>query len=125
MSVLIIDDAITAQTMTLSYLKALGFRHLRCARHGHEALGILRDEGFFDLILLDWNMPCMDGLEFMRVFQSWPGADQSKVLMMTTEIETERVREALEVGVHEYLMKPFDLGLLHSKLMIMGVKLLI
>ena len=61
-----------------------------------------------DAILLDWSMPVMDGLEFLRRLRAEPGGDAPKVVFCTVENDLERIREALDAGADEYIMKPFD-----------------
>lgn len=74
-----------------------------------------------EVILLDWNMPVMDGLTFLRRLRSQPGGDLPKVLVCTIETNAGRIAEALEAGADEYVMKPFDGEILESKLAEAGV----
>ena len=72
-------------------------------------------------MLLDWNMPVMDGFEFMTHLRQLPGGDQPKVVFCTTENGMAYIRAAIEAGADEYVMKPFDRETLESKLQIVGV----
>jgi two-component system chemotaxis response regulator CheY len=74
-----------------------------------------------DVILLDWNMPVMGGMEFLRTLRQSGGEAQPKVVFCTTENDIAHIRAAIEAGADEYVMKPFDRETLHSKLQIVGV----
>ncbi len=74
-----------------------------------------------DLIVLDWNMPVMDGLTFLKRLRSQPGGDACKVLFCSIETEASRIAEALSAGADEYVMKPFDGEILASKLAEVGL----
>jgi two-component system chemotaxis response regulator CheY len=69
-----------------------------------------------DAILLDWNMPVMSGIEFVRVLRRMPGGAAPVVVFCTTEKKIEQIEEALAAGANEYIMKPFDVGILEAKL---------
>ena len=73
------------------------------------------------VILLDWRMPVMDGLTFLRALRQAPGGNGPKVLLCTVETTAERIREALEAGADEYVMKPFDADILEARLIEAGV----
>lgn len=68
-----------------------------------------------DAILLDWNMPVMNGIEFLRALRQMPGGDKPVVVFCTTENEMSRIQEALMAGANEYIMKPFDSDIIQSK----------
>ena len=74
-----------------------------------------------DVILLDWNMPVMDGLTFLRRLRGLPGGERPKVLFCTIETRADRIAEALSAGADDYVMKPFDGQILESKLAEAGV----
>jgi two-component system chemotaxis response regulator CheY len=69
-----------------------------------------------DAILLDWNMPIMNGMEFLRSLRAMEGGATPTVILCTTESDVEHIREAIETGADEYLMKPFDAEILRAKL---------
>ena len=74
-----------------------------------------------DVILLDWNMPVMSGMEFLKVLRGTPQASQPKVVFCTTENDMAHIRAAIAAGADEYVMKPFDRETLQAKLQIVGV----
>jgi two-component system chemotaxis response regulator CheY len=74
-----------------------------------------------NLVLLDWNMPDMNGLEFLKQLRSDPSFSQIKIIMCTTENEIEKIQEALESGADEFIMKPFDADLIKDKLLQTGI----
>lgn len=73
-----------------------------------------------DLILLDWNMPVMDGLTFLKKLRNSGLEPQPKVLICTTETDLSKIATAIQAGADEYIMKPFDQDILESKLKILG-----
>jgi two-component system chemotaxis response regulator CheY len=74
-----------------------------------------------DAVLLDWNMPVMSGIEFLRALRKAPGGDAPIVILCTTENDVNHIREAIEAGANEYIMKPFDQSILESKLAQVGL----
>lgn len=74
-----------------------------------------------DAILLDWNMPNMNGIEFLRLLRKMPGGDKPKVLFCTTEADLNHIKEALAAGANEYIMKPFDSDIIQTKLSQVGI----
>ena len=74
-----------------------------------------------DAILLDWNMPVMDGLEFLAQLRSMPSGTKPKVIFCTTENEVAQITRAIAAGADEYIMKPFDKEIVHSKLVEVGL----
>ena len=74
-----------------------------------------------DVILLDWNMPVMSGMEFLRALRQAEHRAQPKVVFCTTENDIAHIRAAIDAGADEYVMKPFDRETLQSKLQIVGV----
>jgi two-component system chemotaxis response regulator CheY len=90
------------------------------AGDGQAGLDQVRAGTWFDLALLDWNMPVMDGLEMLKQLRA-EGFSEMKVLMVTTEAENEFIIRALDAGADEYLMKPFDDQALCEKLAMLGL----
>lgn len=121
MQVLIVDDDIVSRMLSKSFLKNLGFTEINEALDGEEALTKLNSLNDLGLILLDWNMPRMDGLEFIQSLRSQSEWVDLPVLMMTAENQQTKINEALMAGVSEYIMKPFSLDMLVDKLTILGV----
>jgi len=72
------------------------------------------------IILLDWYMPVMNGLEFIKALRASPGGDAPKIIFCTTENNPERIMEAVTAGANEFVMKPFDAEILKDKLSIVG-----
>jgi two-component system, chemotaxis family, chemotaxis protein CheY len=106
MKILLIDDSRTMRSIQKNVLKALGEYECAEAGDGIEGLtAIAACGGHFDLILVDWNMPKMDGLTFVKTLR-----DKDKVtpvIMVTTEAEKVRIIEAVKAGVSNYVIKPF------------------
>ena len=120
MKALVVDDSRSMRAILSKQLKELGFQVAE-APGGVEALRILNEQGAFDLVLLDWNMPEMDGREVLTVIRSESKYASTRVMMVTTESEMSQVSVALEAGANEYLMKPFDRDSLVEKLVLLGL----
>ena len=84
------------------------------AENGLEALNLCR-ANMPEVILLDWNMPVMDGLTFLKTLRQEPGGDKPVVLFCTSERDVLKIIEALNAGANEYIMKPFDSDIINSK----------
>ena len=74
-----------------------------------------------DVILLDWNMPVMDGIDFLRELRNLPGGDIPKVIFCTTENDIESIQKAIDAGANEYIMKPFDSEIIQAKFAQVGL----
>lgn len=120
MKALVVDDSRSMRAILSKQLKELGFV-VDEAQSGQEALARLHADGPADLVLLDWNMPGMDGREVLEVIRSVPRYRDVRVMMVTTESEMSQVAVALEAGANEYLMKPFDRESLVEKLVLLGL----
>ena len=116
---LIVDDSRIIRKVARRIVEELGFE-VDEAADGAEALAYCATTSP-EVILLDWNMPVMDGLTFRRRLRAQPGGDRPKVLFCTIETEVDRIQEALDAGADEYVMKPFDGEILESKLAEAGV----
>ena len=119
MRALIVDDS----RFVRGYLRGmLEERGIACdeAADGRAALELLHGDLSFDLALVDWNMPVMNGLEMLRQLRA-DGFMDLKVMMVTTEAENDYIVRALEAGANEYLMKPFDDQALDEKLTMLGL----
>ena len=90
------------------------------AKTGREALLMLYKLGTVDLVMIDWNMPEMDGFELLRHIRNDVAFDEVRLMMVTTESELANVDVALKAGANEYLMKPFDRDALLEKLLLLG-----
>ena len=115
---LIVDDSAAIRKVTRIILEGLGF-DVAEACDGQEALTWCRAT-MPDIILLDWNMPVMSGIEFLPQLRQEPKGDGPKVLFCTVENDVAHIRQALEAGADEYIMKPFDAEIIHSKLAEVG-----
>lgn len=99
-------------------LERLGYEVAE-AENGEEALGRCK-AAMPDVILLDWNMPVMSGIEFIKVLRQRGHGDQPKVVFCTTENDIAHIRAAIDAGADEYVMKPFDRETLQIKLQLVG-----
>lgn len=116
---LVVDDSKIVRQICTAILKELGFTAVE-AENGREALEYCRSAKP-SVILLDWNMPVMDGLEFLKRFRALPDQDQTRVIVCTTENDVEKIEVALSAGADEYIMKPFDADIIRSKLQQVGL----
>src|SRR5262245_59593006 len=120
MPVLVTDDARTVRTIIGKILRDEGMEVVE-AENGREGLEQLREAHDVQLVLVDWNMPEMNGLEFIKAVRSQRAYDPVRILMVTTETEQEQVIRALEAGANEYLMKPFTKEILVAKLSLLAM----
>ena len=116
---LIVDDSRVIRKVSRHILETLGLTADE-AVNGSEALDRC-GETMPDVILLDWNMPVMSGIEFITRLRETPGGDRPKVVFCTTENDVAHIREAIEAGADEYVMKPFDHETLQIKLQLVGM----
>ena len=120
MRALVIDDSRAIRVILGQILKALKFE-VHNAEHGLEALEKLKETGPVDLALVDWNMPEMNGYEFVCAVRKDDQYNGMRLMMVTTETEMAQVVKALEAGADEYVMKPFTKEMIVEKLTIMGL----
>ena len=120
MKALIIDDSRAMRLILARRLRALGFETLE-AGTGREGLDCLEAAGAIDLALVDWNMPGMSGLDFVRAVRAVPAYAGMRLMMVTTETAMEQIGLALESGADEYLMKPFTSEMITEKLQLLGL----
>jgi len=118
-SCLVVDDSKVIRKVARHILERLNFQ-VDEAGDGQEALTYCRASSP-DVILLDWNMPVMSGMEFLRMLGEENLPRRPKVVFCTTENGTGHIRAAIDAGADEYVMKPFDRDTLESKLQIVGV----
>jgi two-component system chemotaxis response regulator CheY len=118
MRALVVDDSTAIRLYLRKILVPLGFEVLE-ARNGREALERLREQQV-DLVLLDWNMPVMSGMEMLRLLRSNPETGSPCVMVITTETELQEVLRALDNGANEYVMKPFTPEIILDKLALLG-----
>src|SRR5687767_10108096 len=118
-SCLVVDDSKVIRKVARHILETLNFTVAE-AEDGREALSACATQ-MPDVILLDWNMPVMSGMEFLRALRQSDWSDQPKVVFCTTENDIAHIRAAIAAGADEYVMKPFDRETLHAKLQIVGI----
>lgn len=115
MRAIVIDDSRAMRMILRNVLSELGHESVE-ATNGQEGLDTVQSQGPFELALVDWNMPIMNGYDFVKAVRSNPAFQAMKIVMVTTEIETSQVTKALEAGANEYVMKPFTKDALKDKL---------
>jgi two-component system, chemotaxis family, chemotaxis protein CheY len=120
MRALVIDDSRTVRIIIGQILRELGMDVLE-AGNGSEALEQIKHNPDVDLMLVDWNMPEMNGIDFVRAVRSQRAFDPARILMVTSEAQSDRVTEAINAGANEYLMKPFSKDVLIAKLCLLDV----
>jgi len=120
MQALVIDDSRATRRIVGLYLKELGFDILE-AEDGQQALDALVEHGLPDVVMVDWNMPVMNGLDFIKAVRSDKANRDLPIIMLTTETEMERMALAFLAGVNEYIMKPFSRTMIEEKLSILGI----
>lgn len=118
-SCLVVDDSRVIRTVARRILEELEFG-VREAADGQEAIQACREE-MPDAILLDWNMPVMNGIEFLRVLRKEKKGGEPIVVFCTTENDLKHITEAMQAGANEYIMKPFDREILESKFSEVGL----
>jgi two-component system, chemotaxis family, chemotaxis protein CheY len=118
-SCLIVDDSKVVRKLERRIMEDLGFS-ISEAEDGQKAQEHCQGQ-MPELILLDWHMPVMNGLEFIKVLRAMPGGDQPKVIFCTTESEMSNIMQAIAAGANEYVMKPFDADIIKGKLQQIGM----
>lgn len=116
---LVVDDSRVIRKVARRMLEEIGFT-VDEAGDGQQALERCA-QALPQFILLDWNMPVMNGLDFLKALRQTPGGDGPVVVFCTTENDIEHIQAALEAGASEYIMKPFDREILEAKLASVGV----
>ncbi|MDA8026326.1 MAG: response regulator [Actinomycetota bacterium] len=117
---MVIDDSSATRMILARILGELGYT-VEKAENGADALHKLSKMSRPELILIDWNMPVMNGYEFLVKARSMPEYDDVTMMMVTTETEIEQVLKALEAGANEYVMKPFTKDIIDEKLSLLGL----
>jgi len=118
-SCLVVDDSRVVRKVARKILEDLSF-DIHEAEDGQQAIDFC-SERMPDGILLDWNMPVMNGLEFLQKLRTLAGGDQPRVVFCTTEAELGHIQQALAAGANEYIMKPFDGEIIESKFAQVGL----
>ena len=115
MDVLIVDDASSMRRIIRGLLKELGFKHMREAENGQLAMDELKNKKA-DFVVSDWNMPVMTGIDLLRAIRADEVLKTIPVLMVTAEAKQENILEAVQAGVSNYIVKPFNAATLQEKL---------
>jgi two-component system chemotaxis response regulator CheY len=116
---LVVDDSRVIRKVARRILEDLSFEILE-AGDGEEALNHCR-AAMPEAILLDWNMPVMNGIDFLRALRKEPGGDKPVVVFCTTENDLNHIVEAMDAGANEYIMKPFDGDIIEAKFSEVGL----
>ena len=116
LKVLVVDDMSTMRRIIKNVLKQIGFSDLIEAENGQDALNKLKTDGGFGLVVSDWNMPVMPGIDFLRAVRADPDFKHLPFLMVTAEAQKENIIEAVQAGVSNYVVKPFTAEALKEKL---------
>lgn len=117
---LVVDDSRAMRTIIRKILERFGYQVAE-AEHGAAALALLADGPPPDVALVDWNMPVVNGLDFVHAVRAESRYAAMRIMMVTSETELDQVARALGAGADEYLMKPFTPDLLRDKLQLLGV----
>lgn len=118
-SCLIVDDSKVVRTLEKRIMADFGYE-IAEAEDGQQAADYCKTT-MPNLILLDWHMPVMNGLEFLKVLRAMPNGTSPKVIFCTTESELNNIMQALSSGADEYVMKPFDSEIIKGKLQQVGL----
>lgn len=123
MRALVIDDSRATRRIIGDIMQRLGYEVTEAGngREGLDRLEQLMQLGLPDVVLVDWNMPVMDGLEFIKAVRAVEAYADLPLMMVTTETEMQRMALAFVAGVNEYVMKPFDEATIQEKLRLIGV----
>jgi two-component system chemotaxis response regulator CheY len=114
-SVLVVDDQLTMRALVRNGLQQIGFRDVREAADGEEALKTVVAKPV-NLIISDFNMPKMDGLALLRAVRAHPPISKTAFVMLTGRADRELVQRAVQFGVNNYLVKPFTVQVLREKI---------
>ncbi|MDM7273736.1 chemotaxis response regulator CheY [Sulfurihydrogenibium azorense] len=113
--ILTVDDMATMRKIIKSLLTQLGYTNVDEAENGKEALAKLKQQKY-DLVLLDWNMPEMDGITLLQEIRKDPDLKNIPVIMVTAEAKKENVLQAIQTGANNYIVKPFTAETLKEKM---------
>ncbi len=116
---LVVDDSSVIRKVARRILEEMHFE-ISEAENGQQALDQCRAK-MPDAVLLDWNMPVMDGLDFLVALRSEAGGSEPKVIFCTTENDADHITQAINAGANEYIMKPFDRDIIEAKLQEVGL----
>ena len=112
---LVVDDSSTMRAIIKNQLKGMGFTNVILAEDGAECLKVA-NESNFDLIISDWNMPKMTGLEFLKAVRADGKLKETAFMLLTSVDDKDSITEALQAGGHQYIIKPFTANQLQDKI---------
>ena len=112
---LVIDDSQVMRMIICDILESVGYQ-VTDAGDGDEGLEKLQEMGKVDLVLVDWRMPGMDGLEFIETVRKDQAYQDLQIIMITTHSESTKIAQAIQAGANDYVKKPFNKKALHEKL---------
>ena len=112
---LVVDDSSTMRAIIKNQLKGMGFTNVILAEDGAKGLKVA-NESNFDLIISDWNMPKMTGLEFLKAVRADGKLKETAFMLLTSVDDKNSVSEALQAGVNQYIIKPFTFNQLQDKI---------
>lgn len=115
MRILVVDDSSTMRRIIINTLNKIGFKDIVEASNGHEGIDRL-SAGGIEMIITDWNMPEMSGIDFIRHVRREPACAKLPVLMVTTNAAKDDIVQALQAGVNNYVIKPFTPETLREKI---------
>lgn len=121
MRALVVDDSRAMRMILGRILEGCGFE-VQHSENGRHALTRFEADEHYELVLVDWNMPVMTGIELIRAVRANPAWNGMRLVMVTTEAEIDRMREALSAGANEYVMKPFSKEVIVEKLQLLGLE---
>lgn len=121
MRALLVDDSKTARTLLKRIFNELGSWEIVEAENGQDALDKLVGADAIDLVCIDWNMPVMNGLDFLKIVRKIPEFSDAWFMMVTSETEMDNISKAMVSGAHEYVMKPYTKEVILAKLEMMGL----
>lgn len=116
MKILLVDDSSTMRRIQKNTLKQIGYEDIVEAGDGQEAIDTLRANMDVDLVLMDWNMPNMTGIESLKAIKADAELKAKPVIMVTSESEKSRIIEAIQSGASNYVVKPFQADTLQEKI---------
>lgn len=120
MNALVVEDSTTIRMILKRLLGKMGFEVTEAA-NGVEGLARLKEMQQPTVVMVDWNMPEMNGIDFVRAVRSQHIYDALPLIMVTTNTEMEHISTALDAGANEYIMKPFTLDIVREKLELLGL----
>lgn len=115
LKILVVDDFSTMRRVIRKLLNNIGFSHIDEASDGRKALSMLQN-GYYDIVLTDWNMPEMTGIDLVRSIREDSRLRNLPVVMVTAESKREQIIQAAQTGINGYIVKPFTAETLYDKI---------